>query len=97
LSIDSKNTFPLQKHIIRQPTLSSLHALGGYFVEQAISAEDLGKSADELLSEYIGAYDGPLIFHDNERWCLSLAYHLSGFFSNFISNMLISISVPIRV
>lgn len=52
----------------RNRYLSSLHALGGYFVEQAISAEDLGKSADELLSEYIGAYDGPLIFHDNERW-----------------------------
>ncbi|MCK5839529.1 MAG: hypothetical protein KAG99_06750 [Bacteroidales bacterium] len=47
---------------------SSLHALGGYLVEQSISDEDLGKTVDELLFENIGPYDGPLIFHDNESW-----------------------------
>lgn len=62
LKLDEKSKTTRNQH------LSSLHALGGYLVEQAISDENLGKTADELLSEYIGAYDGPFIFHDNERW-----------------------------
>jgi hypothetical protein len=47
---------------------ASLHALGGYLVEQAISDDDLDKTAGDLLSEYIGPDVGPLIFQDNESW-----------------------------
>ena len=47
---------------------SALHALGGYLVEQAISDDDQDKTAGDLLLEYIGPDDGPLIFHDNESW-----------------------------
>jgi hypothetical protein len=47
---------------------NSMHALGGHIVEQAISLGDLGKTADDLLEEYIGPDDGPLIFQDNENW-----------------------------
>lgn len=46
----------------------ALHSIGGYLVEQAISDDGTGKSAQELLSEHIGPYDGPLICHDNETW-----------------------------
>ena len=60
--IDEKSKTTRTRH------LSSLHAIGGYLVEQSILYEDLGKTANELLSKYIGSYDGPLIFHDNERW-----------------------------
>ena len=45
-----------------------LHALGGYLVEQAVSDAGSGKTADELLSEYVGPDDGPLICHGNEVW-----------------------------
>ena len=45
-----------------------MHVLGGYLVEQAISGDDPGKTADDLLSEHIGPDDGPLIFQDNESW-----------------------------
>ena len=64
----SKQKLDEKSKTTRNRHLSSLHALGGYLVEQAISDEDLGKTADELLFEYIGSYDGPVIFHDNERW-----------------------------
>jgi len=47
---------------------NSLHALGGYLVERAISTEDSDKTANELLYEYISPDDGPLIYHDNEDW-----------------------------
>ena len=47
---------------------TSLHALGGYLVEQAISDDDSEKTAYELLSEYISPGDGPLIYHENENW-----------------------------
>ena len=47
---------------------ASLHVLGGYLVEQAISDEDSDKTAYELLSEYIGPEDGPLIYLENEDW-----------------------------
>jgi len=47
---------------------ASLHALGGYLVEQGISDEDLNKTTYELLSEYVGADDGPLIYYENEDW-----------------------------
>lgn len=45
---------------------ASLHALGGYLVKQAISEDYLDQTADDLLSEYVGPEDGPLIFHDNK-------------------------------
>ena len=48
--------------------LTSLHALGGYLVEQAISDEDSEKTAYELLSEYISPDEGPLVDHENENW-----------------------------
>jgi len=61
----------------------ALHALGGYLVEQSISEGGLDKTIDELLSEYVGPYDGPLICHDNEVWqeeidmvCRKLHKHL---------------------
>jgi hypothetical protein len=44
----------------------ALHSLGGYIVEQSLEDEDKHKTAEELLFEYIGPYDGPLIHHDNE-------------------------------
>jgi hypothetical protein len=47
---------------------ASLHALGGYLVKQGISDQNLNKTAYELLSEHVGADDGPLIYHDNEDW-----------------------------
>jgi len=47
---------------------NSLHALGGYLVEKAISEQDLDKTPYELLLEYIGPADGPLVYHDNEDW-----------------------------
>lgn len=46
----------------------ALHALGGYLVEQAISEDESDKTAHELLAEYLGPFDGPLIYHDNEDW-----------------------------
>ena len=46
----------------------ALHALGGYLVEQAVSEEGRGKTADELLDELAGPDEGPLIHHDNETW-----------------------------
>ncbi|HEA68459.1 hypothetical protein LCGC14_2419610 [marine sediment metagenome] len=46
----------------------ALHSIGGYLVEQAISDDDADKTSQELLSEHIGPYDGPLICHDNEAW-----------------------------
>ena len=46
----------------------SLHAIGGYLVEQAISDDGADKTAKQLLSEHIGPCDGPLIHHDNETW-----------------------------
>jgi len=45
----------------------ALHALGGYLVEKAI-LNDLDKTTDELVSEYVGPDDGPVIWHDNKRW-----------------------------
>jgi hypothetical protein len=47
---------------------TSLHALGGYLVEQAISDDDSEKTAYELLSEYISPDEGPLVYHENEDW-----------------------------
>lgn len=47
---------------------TSLHALGGYLVERAISDNDSEKTAIELLSEYISPDDGPLIYYENENW-----------------------------
>ena len=47
---------------------TSLHALGGYLVEQAISDDDAEKTAYELLSEYISPDEGPLVYHENENW-----------------------------
>jgi len=47
---------------------ASLHALGGYLVKRGISGEDLNKTAYEMLSEYVGPDDGPLIYHHNEDW-----------------------------
>lgn len=46
----------------------ALHALGGYLVEDAISDGGAGMATDELLSEHVGPYEGPLIHHDNEAW-----------------------------
>lgn len=46
---------------------NSLHALGGFLVNQAIFEEDLDKSAHDLLLKYIGPDEGPLI-HDIEDW-----------------------------
>lgn len=45
-----------------------LHALGGYLVKQGTSEEDLNKTAHELLSEYVGPDEGPLIYYENEMW-----------------------------
>jgi hypothetical protein len=47
---------------------TSLHRLGGYLVEQAISDDDSEKTAYELLSEYISPDEGPLVYHENENW-----------------------------
>ena len=47
---------------------TSLHALGGYLVEQANSDDDTEKTANELLSEYISPDEGPLIYHEIEIW-----------------------------
>ena len=47
---------------------SSLHAVGGYLVKQAISDKCADKTTRELLSEHIGPYDGPLIHHDEDAW-----------------------------
>lgn len=47
---------------------NSLHALGGYLVEKAISENDSDKTAHELLLEYIGPDEGPLIHLDDEDW-----------------------------
>lgn len=46
----------------------SLHSIGGYLVEQAISDDGVDKTTQELLSEHIGPFEGPLICHDNETW-----------------------------
>ena len=47
---------------------SSLHAIGGYLVEQAISGEGADMTTQELLSKHIGPDDGPLINYDEEAW-----------------------------
>jgi hypothetical protein len=47
---------------------ASLHRLGGYLVEKAISDDDSAKTAYELLSEYINPDEGPLVYHENENW-----------------------------
>ncbi len=47
---------------------SSLHALGGYLVQQATSDDDLDDTAEELLSKYIDSDGGPLIYYDDESW-----------------------------
>ncbi len=47
---------------------AALHSIGGYLVEQAISAEGKNKTYYELVSECIGPDDGPLIHFDNETW-----------------------------
>lgn len=46
----------------------SLHALGGYLVEQTISEDEKDKTAHELLLEYIGPNEGPLVYHNDEDW-----------------------------
>lgn len=47
---------------------ASLHALGGFLVEQAISDDNLEKTAIELLSESISSDEGPLVYYENEIW-----------------------------
>lgn len=48
---------------------SALHSLGGYLVEKAVlDEEDSQKTTTELLDEYVGPYEGPLICQDNEDW-----------------------------
>ena len=61
-----------------------LHALGGYLVEQAISDDGLGMTADQLVSEHVGDDGGPLIAHDDEAWqdeidmvCRKLCRHMT--------------------
>ena len=46
----------------------ALHSLGGYLVEQAILDDGVDKTTQELLSEHLDPYEGPLICHDNETW-----------------------------
>lgn len=48
---------------------AALHSLGGYLVEKAVLyEEDMQKTTKELLDEYVGPYEGPLICQDNEIW-----------------------------
>ena len=47
----------------------ALHALGGYLVEKSVLDEDdLSKTTDDLLAEYLGPDEGPLIHLDHEKW-----------------------------
>ena len=46
---------------------NSLHALGGYLIDQSNLEKNYNKSAQDLLLEYVGPYGGPLI-HDIENW-----------------------------
>lgn len=48
---------------------AALHSLGGYLTENSVTEkEDLDKSSADLLAEYVGPEDGPLIFLDHESW-----------------------------
>ncbi|MBC2745186.1 MAG: hypothetical protein HGJ93_19735 [Desulfosarcina sp.] len=47
---------------------NSLHALGGYLVEQAISEEYRSMPIRELLFTHIDENEGPLIHQDNGTW-----------------------------
>ena len=47
----------------------ALHSLGGYLIEKAVFDEDgLHKTTYNLLAEYVGRDDGPLICADHETW-----------------------------
>jgi hypothetical protein len=46
----------------------SIHALGGYLVQQTTSDKGMDMSAQQILEAYIDAYEGPLIHHDDEQW-----------------------------
>ena len=47
---------------------SSLHALGGYLVEETAKGYRGLKNIREFLKDYIDAGEGPLIYYDNEAW-----------------------------
>lgn len=74
---------------------SALHALGGYLVEQAISAGSINKTADELLSDCVGSDEGPLIHQDNEDWQDELDMVCRKFYK-FISRNANKIGAPNR-
>lgn len=47
---------------------TSLHRLGGYLIEKAISDDGFEKTAYELLSEYLSPDEGPLVYSENVNW-----------------------------
>ncbi len=48
---------------------AALHSLDGYLVEKAVLyEEDSEKTTKQLLDEYVGPDEGPLIHQDNEDW-----------------------------
>lgn len=61
----------LSKSTLRRHT-SSCHALGGYILKKVFDYEFDSFSEDstgeEVLLHYIDAYEGPLVFQDNEQW-----------------------------
>lgn len=48
---------------------AALHSLGGYLTEKAVYEKgNLDKSSADLLAEYVGPQEGPLICVDHESW-----------------------------
>lgn len=63
----NKQNFDDKSKTTRYRYSNGLYALGNYIVAQSVSDDGLDKSLEDLLIPDVNAYEGPLVFQDNEH------------------------------